>query len=397
MVALWLRRYTSYTALFVFALLLVEFVDEFVFGLREAAWPLIRTDLHLSYEQVGIILGVPHLFGNLIEMVLGILADVWKRRIIVLGGGVVFVLAALLLATSQTFIAFLLVTILFFPASGAFVGLSQSTLMDVNPARHEQQMARWVLAGSVGVLVGSAALGLFPDWRALFTASAFLAAVALFLLSRFRFPAQPSPAATNLREGLHNALRAIRRREVLRWLVLLECADLMGDILLGYMALYFVDVVGVTQNQAAFAVGLWTAVSLVGDFLLIPLLERVRGLAYLRVSAWIVLILFPIFLIVPGWLPKLILLVLVGISNTGWYSILMGQLYSAMPGQSGTVLTISNIFQMLAGLAPLAIGMVAERLGLSVAIWLLLLGPIVLIVGLPRLKSQIETPVAEGE
>lgn len=30
------------------SLLAIEFLDEFVFGAREAAWPLIRTDLGLS-------------------------------------------------------------------------------------------------------------------------------------------------------------------------------------------------------------------------------------------------------------------------------------------------------------------------------------------------------------
>jgi hypothetical protein len=56
-----------------------------------------------------------------------------------------------------------------------------------------------------------------------------------------------------------NALRALRRREVLRWLTLLECADLMMDVLLGFLALYFVDVVGATPAQAGGAVAVWTA------------------------------------------------------------------------------------------------------------------------------------------
>lgn len=33
--------------------------------------------------------------------------------------------------------------ILFYPASGAFVNLSQATLMDSETDRHEQNMARW--------------------------------------------------------------------------------------------------------------------------------------------------------------------------------------------------------------------------------------------------------------
>ncbi len=43
------------------------------------------------------------------------------------------------------------------------------------------------------------------------------------------------------------ALSALRRGEVLRWLVLLQFSDLMLDVLLGFLALYFVDVAGLTR------------------------------------------------------------------------------------------------------------------------------------------------------
>ncbi len=52
-------------SVFVFTLLAVEFLDELVFGVREAAWPLMRDDLRLSYTQVGVILSVPPIVGNL--------------------------------------------------------------------------------------------------------------------------------------------------------------------------------------------------------------------------------------------------------------------------------------------------------------------------------------------
>ena len=86
----------------------------------------------------------------------------------------------------------------------------------------------------------------------------------------------------------------------MRWLVLLEFSDLMLDVLYGFLALYFVDVVGFTPSKAALAVAVWTGFSLLGDFLLIPLLEKVRGLNYLRLSVVAELILFPAFLLVPN-------------------------------------------------------------------------------------------------
>jgi FSR family fosmidomycin resistance protein-like MFS transporter len=165
-------RTPHHTAILTLTLLLIEFLDEFVYGAREAAWPLIRTDLGLSYAQVGVLLGLPNVIGNLVEPCLGILGDVWRRRILILGGGAVFMLALLLTALSQEFPVLLIAFVLLSPASGAFVSLSQATLTDTDPARHEHNMARWTFAGSLGVVAGPLALGatatLDLGWRGLF-------------------------------------------------------------------------------------------------------------------------------------------------------------------------------------------------------------------------------------
>jgi FSR family fosmidomycin resistance protein-like MFS transporter len=166
-------------------------------------------------------------------------------------------------------------------------------------------------------------------------------------------------------------------------LVLLEFSDLMLDVLLGFLALYFHDVVGLTGAQAAGAVFIWLVVGLLGDFLLIPLLERMDGLGYLRWSVILELLLFPAFLLVPwSWL-KLVLIGLLGFFNSGWYAILKGRLYSALPGKSGTVMALDNITGLVGSLLPFGIGLAADAFGLHVAIWLLLAGPIALIIGLP--------------
>jgi FSR family fosmidomycin resistance protein-like MFS transporter len=280
--------------------------------------------------------------------------------------------------------------VLFYPASGAFVSLSQATLMDFAPNRHEQNMARWTFAGSIGVRLGplvlSAAAAGGWGWRGLFWLFAGLAALTAGWLWRTPFP-PPAAAATGrpegFRAGLAGAMRSVRQGEVLRWLLLLQFADLMLDVFFGYLALYFVDVVGVSAAQAALAVLAWTAVGLAGDFLIIPALERMSGLDYLRLSAALVMILFPAFLLVPGWWAKLALAAALGLLNSGWYAILQGRLYSAMPGRSGSVVAVGNLFGWFGALLPLAIGLAADRLGLGMALWLLLAAPIALLVGLP--------------
>src|SRR5947209_20059653 len=94
------RRPARRIGAFVFTVLLIEFLDELVFGAREAAWPLIRDDLALSYAQVGLLLGLPTLIANFIEPIIGILGDIWKRRALVLGGGAAYMLGLLLVRVS---------------------------------------------------------------------------------------------------------------------------------------------------------------------------------------------------------------------------------------------------------------------------------------------------------
>lgn len=388
--------------LFVFTLLLIEFLDEFVFGAAEAAWPLIRDDLRLSYLQIGLLLTIPDIFGNLIEMPLGILADIWKRRFIVLTGGVMFALACYCTAISGSFFPLLLSTMLFHPASGAFVSMSQATLMDSDPARHDQNMARWTLAGSIGVVAGTLLLGgavqLGFSWRSVYVIFGTLAVVLVFVASRFKFPNgaaghqddedEDDEPITGFGDGARRALAAMRRPEIWRWIMLLEMADLLADVLLGFLALYLVDVGQLTPAQAGLAVGFKTIIDIVGDAAVIPVLERVDSLTYLRISAMLEIGAFAAFLLVPGFVPKMLLIALVSLLNSGWYAILTGRLYSAMPGQSGTVTTVGNVIGMAGSFIPLAIGVAANEFGIQTAMWLLILGPIALVIGLPRGKGK---------
>ena len=94
----------------------------------------------------------------------------------IIGGGVVFVASLLLVSGSVSFAMFMAGLLIFNPASGAFVGLSQATLMDHDSTRYEQNMARWTFAGASGVALGALALGgsltLGLGWRELVLATA---------------------------------------------------------------------------------------------------------------------------------------------------------------------------------------------------------------------------------
>ena len=382
-----------------FVYLLIEFLDELIYGISEAAWPLIRDDLHLNYIQIGIALSLPGFLANFIEPFLFTLGDVWKRRVIILAGGLFFTISLLLTGASTSFALFLFSYILFHPSSGAFVSLSQAALMDLQPERREHNMARWTFAGSLGVFIGpillSAAAYIGFGWRGMFIGLALLSTFILIYAWK-RIPRDNNqivsfPRFANILNQFRLTFSALRNRTIVRWIVLLEFSDLMLDVLYGFLPLYFVDVAGFSPAQAALSVAVWTGVGLLGDFLLIPLIDRIKGLDYLHISVIIELVLFPLFLLSShAWL-KLIIIAFMGFFNSGWYAILKANLYEAMHGQSGAALTLDNVSGLFGKLIPFGIGLAAQTFGLATAMWILLAGPIALFIGLPRKKLTPRT------
>src|ERR1043165_709837 len=378
--------------------LLIEFIDELVFGVGETAWPLFRSDLHLTYTQIGLLLSLPGIIAAFIEPFIGILGDVWKRRILILTGGILFTLSLFMTSISYSSLFLLASFILFFPSSGAFVALSQANLMDSDPTRHEQNMARWTFAGSFGVLSGPLLLGLFVyfglGWRGTYAALAAFSSLCLLAALRYLPPDSVSipsfPSLGAVWGGFRTAFSSLKRMDVWRWLLLLEFADLMGDVLFSYQALYFVDVGGATETQAGIAVTVWLALGLITDFFFIPFIDRQNdSIKLIRTTALLELFAFAIFLLTPGFVPKLIVVIAVNLFNTGWYSILQGRLYSSLPGQSASVMAIGSVTAPLAKFFPFLIGFLADQFGLQTAMWILILGPVALLTGLPKATNTL--------
>jgi MFS family permease len=250
----------------------IELVDELVFGVQDSALPLIRSDLHLGYAAVGLLLSAPALVANLIEIPIGLLADSPLRHQLVLGGGIMFTIGVLTIAAAPSFAVLIVAMSVLYPASGAFVALSQADLMDADVNRRDQNMARWNLAGSIGALAGPGLLiaVVFVDasWRGAYVAMGFVAATALVGLAIAPRAPHPSEAQSGgLIAAVRAALRSLRRGEVLRALLMLEISQLMLDVLTGYLALYFVDVLRQPGWVGALVIGVRISAGIAGDVL----------------------------------------------------------------------------------------------------------------------------------
>jgi MFS transporter, FSR family, fosmidomycin resistance protein len=378
------------------AALAVELVDELVDGTKSAALPLIRQSLGLSYGQLGLLASVPLLLGSVAELPLGVLAGHGRRRrVAVLAGGAVFIVTLAAAAAARSFAALLTVFVIFFPASGAFVSLTQSGLMDADPGRREPHMARWELAGSAGSVAGPfvliAVLAAGGGWRSAFGVLALAAAAAW--LGVARNPARPTvadgPAARpGAAAAARRALAALRRPGVARCLVLLQVCDLLLDVLTGFLAVYLVDVVHSTPDQAALGVAIRLGAGLAGEAAVVWALRRAGGLSLLRVSAAAAALLYPGFLLVPGIGLKLVLLGGLSFATAPWYPMLQARLYGSLPDSSGVAVSLSSAAGLLGGAGPLAVGFLAQRFGLAWALAGLAVVPLGVLGGLWRWPAQ---------
>ena len=148
---------------------------------------------------------MPLLVGGFLELPLGVLAGQGRRRrLAILGGGVIFVLTLLGVASARSFTVLLCAFVAFYPASGAFVSLTQAEIMDAWPDRQAQVMARWDLAGSTGAVAGplllTAVLASGGGWRAGYLVLAGLAAL-VWLGAYLRGPAAPAAGSPGADAG----------------------------------------------------------------------------------------------------------------------------------------------------------------------------------------------------
>lgn len=383
----------------VFLFLLIEFFDELNYGIGNAALPAIRADLGLTYVQVGLLLGLPGIINTLIEPVLMLLGDTRYRKQIMLAGGMAILLSLVAIASTHYFPVVLLAMVIGYPASGAFVSLSQATLMDLNPGREPQMMARWTVAGSLAnligplILAGGFALGF--GWRWAFFGMAGLCLILVSFTWSRQIPSNPAAQAAaqsvhpgkNLLIGLWEALR---NPNLMRWLILLQFSNLLLDVLTGYLPLYFTDVTGLSVAQASLMMSVLMLAGLVSNIVLVPMLERFPGRNLVRISAGMTGILYAAWLLAPWLWVKIGLIILIKLVGMGWYEVLQGEAFAAVPGRSGTVMASNSVIGVLGGGISFFIGWVAAQAGLPAAMWILLIGPISLFLFVPRTKTAVQ-------
>jgi len=364
----------------------VEVLDELFDGVSSAAWPVLSEDLHLSYTQVGLLLGIPGVVGNLIEPFAGFASDLWGRRRVSVVGGVSFTLALTLAALAQHFWMLLFALTLFYPSSGAFVSLAQMDLVNNDEGdRRAWWMVLWNMAGSLGALCGPvllvAAVAWGGNWR---TASGLLAVLSALMTVALALSPKvdhaEDAAVSTWAEAVRRAWDAVKQTSV-RWAVVrLVAADALLDFFLGFLALFLVKTHGFSVSQGAWALSVSLGAMLLGNVVLVRVLTRLDHTLMMCVTALASLPALWFFILVPGVVAKFAATVLLGLLVSGWYPVLKGDFYDRLPPEGGTAMAINSITGTLSGFIPMALGGIAATWGLTATMWTLSLGPVVLLL-----------------
>jgi len=168
---------------------------------------------------------------------------------------------------------------------------------------------------------------------------------------------------------------ALRDRELMLWLSACALCCLLDEILVAFGALFLRDELGAgveVQGLAFLAAAVGGAVGL---FLTDRLLARVDPLRLLIATSVATAVVFVLWLGARTIPASVILLGLVGLFCSPLYPICAARAYAARPGQSGLVAAMDQLFAPVPVLAPLLIGFVADRVGIVIALAILVLQP----------------------
>jgi len=360
----------------------VSALDELGSGIPMLGAPEVRSGFDLAYGSAAFVLLVlPELVSWVVEPPLFLLSDrVGKRRLVqvgLLGLGAAYVIGGL----APNAYVFALAMVLLFPASGLGVGLSQAALVEAYPRRSAALLARWTLLGSVGdtaaPLLLSVVVLVGGSWRTLMLAmgAAFLLQAVLTTGVRWRGPRVTSD------EGDEPSFRALVRlcldnRELWAWSAGVALTGLLDEVFVAFAALFLRDVLGASRLQIDLAITAYAVGALVGLAVTERLARVVPGRRHLLWASVGSLVVFSAWLAAPGPTLAVALLFMLGLFVAPQYPLAQAEAYRASPGRAGAAAAVAQLLAPVRLVFPLAVGLLADAVGLTWALTLLLAQPL---------------------
>lgn len=390
-------------SIFYFSIFSLPLIDELVSGVPVLTTPLLRSELQLSYAQVGLLFTVAELAGFVIDPLVNTLSDQWPKRRLLIGGILGLVAGFSLAAVSPSFALLLIGVMIIGATNGVALGLGQALLIDAQPATSLRTMTRWTIMAALGDLLApllvATALAAQFGWRTLWGGSAliWLAAAAAIWLQRLPAAHQPTHATTHKVDWpalRANLLTGVRNPSLLRWIFLDICPTMLDELFLVFAALFLTDKLGTTPAAASLFLMTPVVGGLGGLALLHSLGARYAPIRLLQGSALVAMAGLVVFLVSRAPVPTLFGLGLTGLGAAFWYPIMAAGAYDSLPGRSGTVRALGSLRKPMEIALPLILGLAAERWGIAWGVGLLLAAPVAVLLLAPRPAHAPDAEVA---
>jgi MFS family permease len=351
----------------------------------------VEHELGLSHSAyVALAFAAPLVVAAVLEGGIALLSDVWERRLLVLGGQVALAAALLFLGWTRSPWGLTIGLAIAGAASGVACSASQALLVVADPRGADRAMVRWTLFASVGdvlaPIVTASAIGLGFSYRGAMVAVAIVVAVQCCgslrggLAQGQRPPSGESIESTPPPEPLRPALRrALRRPGLWVWLFAAASCTLLDELVVALGALRMQHDQGASAALSAAAAVLFSGGAVVGALLTDRAVARFGSRNVLLMSSVLCAVALGGVLAPATALASGAALFVVGVTCAPHHALAQARAYDEMPGNPGTVQAIGQLFVVVDVLAPLALGFLADRFGLRVAIACLLLQPVIIV------------------
>lgn len=353
----------------------------------------------MSYATAAVVIfGVPELTHAILYPPLMLLAERLRRhrKALVVSGLAMMGLGLVLAGLAPGMVTFTAACSLAWLSSSLGVELSRATLMDAEPERREQIMARWALLGTLGDLatpltlaaLGAVALG----WRAAFWLAGGLLVAQAALLATRRFPGQEEDDDEDeppLREALAAALRNPR---LMLWLSGATLCQLLDEPFVAFAGLFLEERFGAGLAERSMMLAGMTTGGLVG----LAWTERRLGqgaapIALMAKAAVACAAALALWLAAPslGW--SAAGLVALGTFAAPLWPIAHAQAVRALPGRAGLVEAVASLLSPVEMFMPIVMGVVADRVGLAATLTLTALQPLGLLAIAAWSRRHLDT------
>lgn len=375
------------------AILLVGGADELASFLPVGAFAELQRDLGVDHGAAGLLF-VAFAVGSLLVSPLSVLVDHHDRRLPAVGGVAGYAASLLLMAAAPSLPLVLAAALLLGASSDLMVGACEVALADHGDDDLHRHVSRSNFLASVGDLAGPAlfvAVAAFGgSWRAALLAGAALMAAYALLLATVPFP--PRAVEASVASGLggragvpwRDGLRLLRD-PTLWWLA--AASALFSQLDEAYFGFASAFLAGHRHLGPASATVVASGLVVGGLVTYARLSRRPAGPAAMPRAAAVLTLSAVLVALVPGPIALAFVTTAFGAAVAVFWVGLQSRQLRHTEGRVGAVTTLVGLLEQPGVLVPVAVGALADRLGLQSAMLAYAVVPALLVVLSGRLRG----------